>query len=1098
MVPKFLTLNSKIVLMLLASVVMVLLLVGVLFSSLITDFHQSSAEDKLIRGLELLQIDLLSKKERLVESRKRMERDESILASVNMIWKYQNIDHYQALLFDPEKEALARIVQEEVHGTAFSFAAIYDADGEVIAFYDARTDAAGYISYRDSRPVVLQYRDQGGDAQALSAIPPFLNNLDMHLNLQDQGIHFRHNTGGQELLMESSSPLLKQNGTEAVVIGWLRIAYRLDQRFARRMANQTALAFAIRQQSVIDKALLPEADNALFMINSKGFNPVGYQLDGSMPKLNIEHSVILTPHYVHSNDYFIGTVSLPLEYTENLNVIFALDKSLLSYSLAAFRQAIFWGLLLSGLLVIPMGIIFTRRTVIRPINALVEYAEKVGHGNNNITFKSESVSEFNYLGERLQSMVDRLHDSQDATRASETQIRLLLDSAGEGIYGIDEEGIITFANLRALEILGYVSEEFVGRNGHFVVYPHDSDGQHASQDCPIYSSFREGHSAHVEGAKFWRKDGSSLMTEYRAYPIRKGDKVVGSVITFSDITERKQTESSLELARNIIENAHEAIMVTGLDGVIEQVNDAYVKISGFSRDEVLGLNIEVQRSEHHDARFYAEMWQEIDETGHWDGEQWESRKNGEMFPKWLSINTVRDQSGNPIKYVHIFSDISSLKETERELEQLAYYDALTKLPNRVLFHDRLKQGISTAKRDGHKLATLLIDLDHFKYVNDTLGHDAGDRLLEIVAERLKTFVRDSDTVARLGGDEFIIILTEINRPQEASIIAQKIIDNLNAPIEVRGREVNIGASIGISTYPDDGDNGVLLVKNADLALYKAKDNGRNRYHYFSEELQTAIQDRITMEDEMLKGMTEEQFTIHYQPMIHITSGKVIGMEALMRWNRPGRGDISPERFIPFAEETGLIIPLGVWFLKTACRQMAEFNAELDVPLRMAVNLSAGQFQQRGLLNILQDIIERHNIRPEHIELEITESSVMGDVDEAIVTMQEFRALGFHLAIDDFGTGYSSLSYLKRFPINRLKIDRSFIADLTTELEDAAIVQAIISMADSLQLNVVAEGVETQEQLAFLQANGCEAAQGYLFSRPLPADEFIQYIRDNRS
>ncbi|NOR51825.1 MAG: EAL domain-containing protein [Gammaproteobacteria bacterium] len=490
------------------------------------------------------------------------------------------------------------------------------------------------------------------------------------------------------------------------------------------------------------------------------------------------------------------------------------------------------------------------------------------------------------------------------------------------------------------------------------------------------------------------------------------------------------------------------------------------------------------------------MWKDIQLKGHWEGEIWDRRKCGEVFPKWLSINTVKDVRGDPVKYVGIFSDITTLKENEKELEHLAYYDALTKLPNRILFRDRLEQGIYTAKRDAHKLATLLIDLDHFKYVNDTLGHDAGDELLEIVARRLQIFVRESDTVARLGGDEFVIILTEINHPEEASIIAQKIIDNLKKPIEVKGRKVNIGASIGIATYPDDGDKCDLLVKHADLALYKAKDSGRNKYHYFSEELQTAIYDHIAMEDEMLQAIDSEQFTLNYQPKINLASGRVTGMEALVRWNHPEKGYIGPDHFIPFAEQTGLILSLGLWIFETACKQMVEFSAEIDEPLNMAINLSAGQFQQQGLVDNLKDIIERHQLKPEQIELEITESSVMGEVDVAIATMKEFRDLGLQLAIDDFGTGYSSLSYLKKFPINTLKIDQSFVRDLTIDSEDAAIVKAIISMAESLQLDVVAEGVETVEQLEFLKSNGCGSVQGYLFSKPLPADEFIQYTKNN--
>lgn len=1083
--------------MLLASIMLVLVLVAAVFSALINDLHQQSAEDDLEHGIEILQRELVNKSERLLDSRRIIEQDESIIASVNLVTKYQKIDDYQSLLFNPEKEALSQVLLRELQSTDLSFIAIYTESGEPIAFYNSKKNLAGYISYEDSKPVAMGYKSEGA-SRRLETVPPFLNGLDMHLLSSSQGVHLRFNTSGKELILESSSPLVKSGGGGNIeAIGWLRIAYRLDQKFVKNLATQSALSFAFHSPSAVNKEGLAEIANDAFLISSHNFNPAGYHFDEQMSVLSLEHHGRLEPHYVHGGSYYTAGVTLLTEYSGKLTAVFALSKSQLSSNISAFQQTIFWALLMSGLLVIPVGILFTRRSITTPINALVSYAENVGYGDKDVKFESANVQEFNYLGENLQSMVNRLHESQTDIVEREKQVSLLLDSAGEGIYGIDANGLCTLVNPKALEMLGYCQEEFIGKNVHELMHHTHDDGSHyLQQDCPIYKALHEGIPAHVEGELFWRKDGTSLISEYRAHPIHSEGKVVGSVVTFADITLRKQIESNLELAKNIIENANEAILVTNMGGIIEQVNDAYVKITGYSREEAIGATPKIQQSGRHDQMFYAQMWKDIHGKGYWEGEIWDRRKNGEIFPKWLSISTVNDEHGNPSKLVGIFSDISSLKETEKELENLAYYDALTGLPNRVLFRDRLKQGIHAAKRDDYKLATLLIDLDHFKFVNDTLGHDAGDNLLEIVAECLKSFVRESDTVARLGGDEFTIILSEINQPEEASIIAQKIIDNLKEPIEVKGRMVNIGASIGISTYPDDGDECDLLLKNADMALYKAKDSGRNAYHFFSEELQSAIFDHISMEDEMRKGIDNDQFVLHYQPKINLKSGKMIGMEALVRWNHPDKGFVRPDHFIPFAEETGLIIPMGLWIFKTACRELSEFNRDLDVPLKVAINLSAAQFKQRGLIYTIKEIIEQYGIAPENVELEITESSVMGDVDLAIATMKKFRDLGLKLSIDDFGTGYSSLSYLKRFPINTLKIDQSFVRDLTIDSDDAAIVQAIISMAKNLQLDVVAEGVETEEQLAFLQTNHCEHVQGYLFSKPLPAQEFQQYIKDN--
>jgi len=1092
---KLSTLNSRIILMLLASTVMVLALVGGVFLVLITNLSEDSAENELSHGLELLQIDLKGKRSHLIDGRSRLENDAAILASTNLIWKYQNINDYQPLLFDIEKEALARLLARDSQGAGFTFAAIYTAGGEVVSFYDASSAITGYVSYDDaSNPVAIQYHAKGGDASALDEIPLFLNGVDMHF-APEQGIHFRLNSNGKRLIMETSSPLLKRsvNGDKNT-IGWLRLAYVLDEEFAESIANKTGLAFAIHTPSVSDTKI---------MIASAGFNPRDHNIDEinpheAMDLLNLNDDALQSQlRYHHVSDHFTGALSLELEYSGLVSIVFGLDKGGLLTSLKAFQLAIFWVLLVSGLLVIPIGVVFTRRSISKPINSLVSYVDKVGYSQTNIAFVPDAIAEFNYLGESMQDMVERLHESQQESIDSENNVRLLLDSAGEGIYGIDADGCCTFVNPKALDMLGYQSEEFIGKNIHDLVHhTHGNGKRYHIQECPIYNVIKNDHPSYVENEPFWCKDGSSFPVEYRAYPIHRDGKVAGSVVTFSDITERKRTENSLQLAKNIIENANEAIMVTNNKGIIEQVNDAYVKITGFSREEAVGATPKIQESGRHDKMFYALMWKDIHATGHWEGEIWDRRKDGDVFPKWLSITTMYDEQGNPDKYVGVFSDITVLKETEKELENLAYYDALTGLPNRVLFKDRLNQGIYAAKRDGHKLAALLIDLDRFKYVNDTLGHDAGDELLQIVAKRLASFVRETDTVARQGGDEFTIVLSEINDPEDSSIIAQNIINNLKEPIEVKGNMVNIGASIGIATYPDDGIDFEQLLKNADLALYKAKDNGRNNYQYFSTELQSSVFDHIAMEDEMLKGIDGEQFILHYQPKINLATNRMTGMEALVRWNHPDKGFVRPDLFIPFAEETGLIIPMGLWIFKTACKQLAEFNVGLDEPLKVAINLSAGQFKQRGLVYAIKEIMGQYKINPEQIELEITESSVMGDVDAAIVTMNKFRDLGLKLSIDDFGTGYSSLSYLKKFPISTLKIDQSFVRDLTIDSDDAAIVQAIISLAHSLELDVIAEGVETQEQLDFLKYSGCQNVQGYLLSKPLPAEEFKQYIKDN--
>ncbi|NGZ07619.1 MAG: EAL domain-containing protein [Magnetococcales bacterium] len=558
------------------------------------------------------------------------------------------------------------------------------------------------------------------------------------------------------------------------------------------------------------------------------------------------------------------------------------------------------------------------------------------------------------------------------------------------------------------------------------------------------------------------------------------------------ITQRKETEARLLLAHKVIENAGEAILITDAQGFITHINPAYERITGWSRAQIIGKKPSVTKSGRHDQNFYQQMWQTLNDTGRWEGEIWDRRANGETFPKWLSITAIHDDQHQVLHYVGVFLDISQRKADEQRLEHLAYYDPLTALPNRSLFHERLEREISGSHRQRTGFALFFIDLDRFKQVNDTLGHGAGDELLIIVAERLLSRVRENDTVARLGGDEFTIILTHVTRPEQVSPVAQNLLDSLQTPLVVAGQEVRIGGSIGIALYPHDGTSREQLTQNADMAMYLAKEKGRNNYQFFSKELQTRILDRVTLENELTKAIQHQELLLHYQPKFNLEGNRVAGVESLVRWNHPEKGLISPARFIPLAEETGLILPMGTWILEESCRQIKIWNAKTTHPWHMAVNLSPRQFQQPNLLPLIKELLDKTNISPEWLELEITEGVLMGNVEESIAIMNRLRDSGIRLAMDDFGTGYSSLNHLKRFPVHTLKIDQSFVRELTPNSTDAIIVQAIITLARALGLTVVAEGVETVEQLEFLKKQECHLVQGYLFSKPLPAQDLERF------
>ncbi|WP_136807043.1 EAL domain-containing protein [Desulfosediminicola flagellatus] len=563
--------------------------------------------------------------------------------------------------------------------------------------------------------------------------------------------------------------------------------------------------------------------------------------------------------------------------------------------------------------------------------------------------------------------------------------------------------------------------------------------------------------------------------------------------TVQDITEAREVEEKLHLSHLVIKNASECVFITDRHNKIIDVNPAFEATTGYTLDEVLGQDPSINQSGRHDEAFYIKMWVTINSEGCWSGEIWDRRKDGEIYPKWLNINTIRNLEGKVIHYVGIFTDISRQKTTEDALEKLAFFDHLTKLPNRALFRDRLNHEMSLAERNSTRLAVFFIDLDRFKYVNDTFGHDMGDELLIEVAGRIVSCVRKSDTVGRLGGDEFTIIVPHFKDIESVGGVALHVINSLQKPFPVKGNDLFVGASIGIAIYPEDGSDYENLTKNADLAMYQAKEEGRGIYRFYSEEMNTRNAVKHALEMDLRQALIEDQFLLYYQPKINLENGKISGMEALIRWNHPKRGLVPPFEFIPLAEESGLIVSMGEWVMEEACRQTREWLNQLDDSLRVAVNLSAKQFQDPELFNNVSDILLNTGLPANCLEFEITESTIMDNPNLAIDTMKKIRDIGIHISIDDFGTGYSSLSYLKRFPLHSLKIDQSFVRDLTLDSDDAAIIEAIISMSHALKLSVVAEGVETKEQLNFLKSKNCNSVQGYYFSKPLDPETFIEYL-----
>lgn len=703
-----------------------------------------------------------------------------------------------------------------------------------------------------------------------------------------------------------------------------------------------------------------------------------------------------------------------------------------------------------------------------------------------------------WLSHREMKAAQRQGEQQrQALDISYTHLRTLVETIPDLIWLKDKEGFFLSCNRQFERLFGAPESEIIGKTDYDFVPEElaaffrqkDKEAMLADQPCVN------------EEWVTYAEDGRKALLETIKTPMRGSEgEVIGVLGMARDITQRREDEDRLRFFQRVLESAGEAFMVTDTKGVIVSVNPAFTSITGYEASEILGKTPAVLKSGRQDRVFYQKMWAAIAKEGCWAGEIWDRRKDGDIYPKWLNISTVKNELGEATHYVAAFSDITDRKAAEEQIHSLAFFDPLTNLPNRRLFMDRIGHALLAGKRSKKYGALLLMDLDNFKTLNDTQGHAVGDRLLIEVGNRLVNSIREVDTVSRLGGDEFVVLFEELDEAESAAathaeIMAEKIRYQINQPysLEDTARSYQTTASIGLTLFMGQDLSIDALLKQADLALYQAKDAGRDAIRFFNPAMQAAIESHAAMESALRKGLAEDELSLVYQPLVN-EAGSCIGAEALLRWNSREQGPISPVDFIPLAEETGLIMPVGDWVFKTACRQLKEWQGDPATQgLSLSVNISAYQFRQPDFVEWMEEIISAIAVDPHYLKIELTESAVLYDVDEAVVRMSRVKALGIGLSLDDFGTGYSSLSYLKRLPVEQVKIDRSFVDDLPDDLNDAAIVRAILSMSESLGLSVVAEGVEEESQFAYLKQYGCPVFQGYLFGRPMPSTAFRAYL-----
>ena len=681
---------------------------------------------------------------------------------------------------------------------------------------------------------------------------------------------------------------------------------------------------------------------------------------------------------------------------------------------------------------------------------------------------------------------ERMTHERDV-RTSQKRLMSIMNNSTSLITLKDLGGRYEFVNRKFEELFGLKAADVIGKTDNAIFPGRIADEFRAKELDAIRKKKPVEEEDHL-----YLADGEHFLLSIR-FPLRDEEGVAyGVCMQATDVTQGKHAEHQLKLAARVFDRSSEGIVVTDPQQKILTINDAFTTVTGYSSEEVIGQTPQILNSGKHLPDFYLEMWEKLSAHGWWQGEIWNRRKNGEIYPEWLTINTVHDAEGKIINYIGIFSDISVVKDSQRRVEFLATHDELTALPNRTLFLDRMRQTIARAERGGTSFGILFIDLDNFKIVNDSLGHDAGDVLLKEVARRLRDCTRAADTVARFGGDEFAVLLEE-STAAEADMTATRIRETLQTPIMIDGHAMHASASIGICLYPEDGAEAHMLLKNADAAMYQAKEAGKSGHHFFTQELRDRADERLRMETGLRTAIEHNQLVLYYQPQVELNSGTVIGVEALVRWQHPEQGMIAPDRFIPLAEKSQLIDLLGEWVMTEACRQLAAWRSE-GLPIQqVSINISAEQFRRSDLVKTMKRLLALYHLPAKCVMLELTESALMIDAQHVLEILQQLKALGVGLSIDDFGTGFSSLSYLRRYPLDELKIDRSFVDDVTEKGDDQAIAQTILSMAATLKLTAVAEGIETLAQAELLRSMGCPIGQGYLFARPMPANEVSNCI-----
>jgi len=698
----------------------------------------------------------------------------------------------------------------------------------------------------------------------------------------------------------------------------------------------------------------------------------------------------------------------------------------------------------------------------------------------------------NLFAQQLASRIEHSR-AEEEIKASQKKLSSILENMLDVYSRTDSDGLLTMMSPSGTAILGYEIEEILGTPlADLYIDPEDRN--------KLLQMLNDNNGrVHNFTAAIRHKDGHAVwMSTNAQYYYDDQGNMLGVEGVTRDVTRQHLDSLQMRKMSSALEQTADMVLIADKEGIIEYVNPMFEKISGYRKQELIGKKTSILKSGRHDGGFYKKLWRTVLGGEVFTEVMINKKQDGSLFYQDETITPLKNENGEITHFIATGRDISQRMENEKRLQHIAHHDALTNLPNRVLFMDRIKRSMAHAKRNNERVAVLFFDLDRFKTINDTLGHIIGDKLLIEIAHRLKQAIREDDSVARLGGDEFAVLVNKIHSENDITQIARKTLDCIDKPAIIEGHSLYTTVSIGISLFPEDGEDADTLLKNADIAMYRAKDLGKNNYQFYSKDMSARAIQRLAMENSLRMALKNNEFVLYYQPQVNAKNQTITGVEALIRWQHPELGLVAPSDFVPLLEETGLIVDVGDWVLETACQQLKNWSQSGHTDLAMSINVSGRQFHSQAFYKRMVALTEKCNISAERIELEITESILMDKQKQTIANINKLHSYGFRMAIDDFGTGYSSLSYLQRFKIDTLKIDRSFIKDIVTNPDDASITSAIIAMAHSLRLNIVAEGVETQEQLDFLQQHDCQQIQGYFFSRPLIANDVTQLLHDGIS